>query len=51
MKHQIGDADTGQDQILIDLGKTEVLDNVDFGPKISVLRVVSTHPLTLRNPD
>lgn len=44
-------AETEQNRILTDLGKNEVLDNVDSRPKISFFRVVSTHPLTLREPD
>lgn len=51
MKRQNETADRDQNRISADFGKNEVLDNANFRPKIGFLRVVSTHPLTLREPD
>ena len=51
MKRQNRLMDTEQNGILIDLGKSEATGDADSRPKISSLRVVSTHPLTLSKPD
>ena len=51
MKRQNMPANSNQDRISIDFGRIEVLDKARFGPKIGILRVVLSHPLTLRKPD
>lgn len=51
MKRQTRSANRAQNRILTDLGKNEILDNASFRPKIGFLKVVSSHPLTLRKPD
>ena len=51
MKRQNEPANRDQNQIPIDFGRLEMLDKARFGPKIGILRVASSHPLTLREPD
>ncbi|MCY3556205.1 MAG: hypothetical protein OXH56_12895 [Gemmatimonadetes bacterium] len=51
MKRQNEPECRDQNRISIDFGKIEVLEKARLGPKIGILRVVSSHPLTLREPD
>ena len=51
MKRQNEPANRDQNRIPVDFGRREMLERAGFGPKIGILRVVSSHPLTLREPD
>ena len=51
MKRQNKHANSAQDRVKTIFSRSEVLNFALFGPKIGFLRVVSSHPLTLREPD